>query len=76
MDLFNAMLTEGISLYPVAVEHAAHVCEDVWTGIPPEVVVAEISAANPTWDYSQAEMFVGYAIVIYCPPADLRTTIA
>ena len=63
----------GIALYPWAVDHAHHVCDDVWVqGFHPDVVVEEFQALNPTWTYEQSQAFVGVSIVLYCPPPDLQ----
>ena len=65
----------GIALYPWAVEHANHVCNDVWGGIHPDDVVTEFQGINPSWTYDQVRAFVAVSIVVYCPPPDLQERI-
>jgi len=58
----------GIKLYPIAHAQAYWVCSQVQAGIHPQYVASQVAANNPTWYYEQAELFVGSAILIYCPP--------
>ena len=65
------MSEAGIYLYPWAVDDAGHVCQDVWYGIDPDLVVDEFRMINPEWTLEQARTFVAASIVIYCPPPGL-----
>jgi len=58
----------GIELYPIAHAQAYWVCSQVQAGIHPQYVASQVAAANPSWYYETAELFVGSAILIYCPP--------
>lgn len=67
-QLYNAMASAGISITSRAIPAAYEVCSQVWAGIHPEYVAAEVASANPQWYFEQAEQFVRAAILVYCPP--------
>lgn len=66
--LFDTMNDVGISLYTRAVDHAAQVCAQVWSGDHPDVVVSRVLEGNSDWSLYQARVFVAASIGIYCPP--------
>lgn len=68
-QLFDTLNRAGIALNDRAVPAAYGVCSEVWRGVHPEYVAAEVASANADWYFEQAEVFVAAAIMIYCPPA-------
>lgn len=74
--LYDVMYQQGIVLYPQAYAQARKLCGVMWGGYgTPDEAVDVVSDANPQWDYSQAQLFVGAAITIYCPPPTMAEAI-
>lgn len=72
--LFDVMVNNGVYLYPNAVRAANAVCAAAWSGADLDDVTAEIYHGNYDWNWDQSELFVGAAILIYCPPAEYQSS--